>query len=97
MIVSAKTKKGQRLLATAAQNIGHDLTDVYENPGANKQAAYRRCLERYLDTRAHANFHICTKNTYKFSVAWCGIYIDEYGFDHKATFIETATYSYIIY
>ena len=97
MIVRASTKKGQRLLAVAAQNIGHDLNDVYNNPSANKQAAYSRCLERYFDTRAHANFHICSKNTFQFTVAWNGIYTDEYDFNHKATFIETATYSYIIY
>ena len=97
MIVSAKTKKGQHLLSTAAQNIGHALTDVYKNPSEHKQAAYLRCLARYLDTRANANFHICSKNTFQFTVAWRGIYTDEYGFNHKATFIETASNIYIIY
>ena len=97
MIVRASTKKGQRLLSTAAQNIGHHLTDVYINPSAEKQRAYSHCLEKYFNTRAHANFHICSKNTFKFTVAWCGVYTDDYDFNHKATFIETATNSYIIY
>lgn len=97
MIVSAKTKKGQRLLATAAQNIGHDLTDVYNNPSIEKQRAHRHCLEKYFNTRAHENFHICSKNTFQFTAAWNGIYTDEYDFDHKAVFMETATNTYIIY
>lgn len=96
MIVRANTKKGQCLLSTATQNIGHDLTDVYNHPSANKQAAYLRCLGKYFATRAHANFHICSKNTFQFTVAWNGIYTDEYGFNHKAIFIETAANSYII-
>lgn len=96
MIVSAKTKKGQRLLATAHKNIGHDLNGVYINPSAEKQRAYYNCLRKYLDTPEHAGFRICSKNTYSFIVAWYGLYIDKDGVVYDAVYVETAASSYII-
>lgn len=51
-----------------------------------KEATYQ-----YLE-EAHAHgFHICSHNTFQYSVAWDGIYNGE-----EATFIETASNSYII-
>ena len=96
MIVNAMTKNGQCLLATANRNIGHDLTDVYKNPSAKKQRAYYNCLRKYFDTPEHRDFRICTKNTFQFTVAWYGLYLDKDGVAYDALYVETATNSYIV-
>ena len=67
--VKATTKKGQNLLATAKNNQGMFLDDVYGKHSAEKHHAWLDCF--YKCSAEHGkNFHICSHNSFNFSVAW---------------------------
>ena len=44
----------------------------------------------------HSNFRLCGYNTFSFTAAWDGQYIDKDGVVHYATFVETKDNSYVV-
>lgn len=85
-IINANTKKGQNLLATAKHNEGVTLDDVYSKNSWQKELAWRECFYKCHAEGGH-NFHICSHNTFQFSVAW------EVKNGYR---IETANNSYLV-
>ena len=90
-IIKGSTKRGQQLINRASVNEGYYISDVYDRASNAKEISWRECHDKYHHTTYGHNFHICSHNTFQYSVAWDGIYNGE-----EATFIETATNSYII-
>lgn len=90
-IIKASTKKGQQLINSASYVEGFFLKDVYDSYSSSKQAGWNYCYGKYINTPERDNFHICSHNTFQFSVAWKGVWGGE-----RAMFLETASNSYII-
>ena len=67
--IKSTTKKGQNLLAKAVNNEGITLDDVYGKASWQKELAWRECFYKCHAENGH-NFHICSHNTFQFSVAW---------------------------
>ena len=91
MFIKGSTKRGQELLARAINYEGYELLDVYNSVSRAKQDSFNWCYEKYLNTPESTDFHICSHNTFQYSVTWDGKYNGE-----NATFIETANNSYVI-
>lgn len=68
-VISGATKKGEAILRMAESNIGEKLYDVYTTYSAKKAKAYDRCIAEKRKDKGY-NFHICSANTYQFTVAW---------------------------
>ena len=86
MKINANTKKGQNLIATAKNFEGYTLPEVYGKCSPAKEYAWRNCL--FMCQAEHGkNFHICSHNTFSFSVAWE---------TENGTRIETANNSYLV-
>ena len=68
-VIKSTTKKGQNMLNRAKNFEGYTLNEVYGTYSTAKICAFYDCL-----TKAQAengkNFHICSHNTFGFSVAW---------------------------
>lgn len=90
-IIKGRTKKGQGLMATYERYEGYYITDVYDRPSTAKENAWEWCFDKYAKTEGSANFHICSFNTFNFTVGWCGKYNGE-----LAIFLETRDNSYIV-
>ena len=90
-VLYEKTKRGQKIISSAERNIGYELSDIYRNWSWAKQTAYNDCYDKYLNTDHHYGFHICSKNTNSFTVAWYGYFGGQ-----EATFYETKDYSYVV-
>lgn len=84
--INANTKKGQNLIATAANFEGYTLPEVYGNCSPTKTYAWRECLHK-CQAENGRNFHICSHNTFQFSVAWEV---------ENGVRIETANNSYLV-
>lgn len=95
-IYKRENKNGQRVLSMARYTRGYYLHDIYDNPSYDKKHAYDRCLEKYGVTPGHSNFRLCGYNTFSFTAAWDGQYIDKDGVLHNATFVETKDNSYVV-
>lgn len=67
--INANTKKGQNLLTTAVNYEGITLDDVYGKASFQKELAWRECFYK-CHAEHGTNFHICSHNTFQFSVAW---------------------------
>ena len=91
MIVKGSTKRGQELINRASINEGFYISDVYDRASNAKEESWRWCIEKYHNTTYAHDFHICSHNTFQYSVAWYGIHDGE-----KALFLETANNSYIV-
>lgn len=69
IVVKSNTKRGQNLLASATNNKGKFLEDIYKKPSENKIIAwnniYKQCLCEY-----GKDFHITANSCHKFSVSW---------------------------
>ena len=85
-IINGNTKKGQAMLASARHFEGHTLDDVYGKCSFQKEVAWRECFYKCVAEQGK-NFHICSHNTFQFSVAWE---------TEKGVRIETANSSYLI-
>lgn len=90
-IIKGSTKRGQELIKRASVYEGYYISDVYDRASNAKEASWRECHDKYCNTTHAHGFHICSHNTFQYSVAWNGIHNGE-----EATFIETANNSYII-
>ena len=95
-VYKRENKNGQRILAMARYTRGYYLHDIYDNPSYDKKCAYDRCVEKYGVTPGHSNFRLCGYNTFSFTAAWDGQYIDKDGVVHYATFVETKDNSYVV-
>lgn len=67
--IKGTTKKGQTMINNAKYYDGYALRDVYTNYSAAKENAYNYCLSQCAKENGY-NFHICSHNTFGFSVAW---------------------------
>lgn len=92
-IIKATTTRGQAMLNSASNYEGYTLREVYGNYSSAKENAYNYCLEQCAKENGY-NFHICSHNTFSFSVAW-EITSPETG-EIIGTRIETANNSYFI-
>lgn len=85
-IIKSSTKKGQDMIASAKRFDGVTLHDVYGSYSAAKFNAFVDCVDKCMAEGGH-NFHICSHNTFGFSVAWE---------TEKGVRIETPKNSYLI-
>ena len=101
MLVKGSTVKGQNLLASADNNLGYDLWEVYGRFSRAKVNALEWCKEKCHNTNGYG-FRIISKNSFSFSVAW---EVDDFEYVNPktgevtiepATFIETSQNSYIV-
>lgn len=90
--IKASTKKGMFLLHRGECCEGYTLEDIYNSYSTEKHEAYVNCLEKYLSGIGSHDFHICSHNTFQFTVAW---YEKREG--EKVLRIETANNSYCIW
>lgn len=96
-VYNRKNKNGQRVLAMSNYNIkGDTLYHAYKTPSAEKLKAYEWCKQKFLDTPHSYGFRICGCNTFGFTAAWEGDFIDGDGWVHKATYVETKCNSYVV-
>ena len=84
--INANTKKGQAMLNSAMNFEGYTLPEVYGKCSPAKEYAWRTCLYQ-CQAENGKNFHICSHNTFSFSVAWE---------TEKGVRIETANNSYLV-
>ncbi len=83
------TKKQQRMLNAYYCSTAIYLRDVYKSWSAEKERAYRACLDKAI--RLHAiDYRICSANSQAFTFAF--EYIDEQG--RHSLDVETAWSSY---
>ena len=68
-IIKGSTKRGQRILAMADAYIGENLWDAYSSFSHDKAKAYEKCRRLCYEDNGY-NFHICSANTYQFTVSW---------------------------
>ena len=94
-IIKGSTKRGKNMIARGEQNCGFYLRDIYSKYSDDKLSAYNYCFEKYCNTKNSRDFHICSYNTFGFSIAWYGEYICD-GETEYCLFIETKDNSYII-
>ena len=92
ILVKGNTKKGEQLLRRARVWEGEDLFDVYGSVSANKGRAFSDCCFRCKQMNGR-NFHICSHNTFQFSVTW---EFDSPETGELMTWIETASNIYIV-
>ena len=85
-IIKSTTKKGQTMLASAANREGVFLWQVYGKASRKKEAAWDWCYELYI-SEGGTNWRIISHNTFTFSVAWE---------TPEGTRIETSKNSYLI-
>lgn len=90
-IFKASTKQGASILRRASYNEGFSLDEVYGSYSAEKSRSWKECFYKYCDTPNSTNFHICSHNSFQYSVSWDGTYGDE-----RATFVETANNSFVV-
>jgi hypothetical protein len=90
--LKASNKNGQIIIARARFNEGYDLLDVYGSFSREKKNAYDWCYEQYQKTEERENFHICSHNTFGFTVAWRGVLNGE-----NILRYETKDNSYLVY
>ena len=91
-ILKASTKAGQNILRRAEHNEGYFLSNVYSDYSRQKENAWKWCEYEFLTSNNHSDFHICSHNTYGFTVAWyCTIN------DEKCLRFETKDNRYIVY
>lgn len=91
-VINGATKRGQNILAMAESNIGRELYDVYGSFSSEKAKAMRDCKRWYLEDNGY-NFHICSANTWQFTVAWNYVNVET---GEVMTRVETASSSYIV-
>lgn len=68
-IIEGNTKKGQTMLHAAVKNEGTFLWHIYDTYSKAKNNALEQCRQMCYKENG-ADFHICSHNTFGFSVAW---------------------------
>ncbi len=69
LIIKSTTKKGKAMIEAAKNNQGIFLDDVYGKHSPAKHHAWVDCFYKCSGENGK-NFHICSHNTFGFSVAW---------------------------
>lgn len=69
VIVKGNTKKGQAMLRSAVKNEGVNLWEIYDSYSKAKQNSFNYCKEKCISENG-TDFHICSHNTFGYSVAW---------------------------
>ena len=91
-VLKVSTKAGQDILRRAKYSEGYFLSQVYGTYSQQKENAWKWCEHEYLISNNHTNFHICSHNTFGFTVAWfCTIN------DEKCLRFETKDNSYLVW
>lgn len=84
--IKSTTARGQALLDRAYTYEGYTLHEVYGSFSYAKAQAYKHCLDMCCAENGR-NYHICSHNTFGFSVAWV---------TDEGVRIETSQSSYLI-
>ena len=88
----ASTKQGKNIIARASVYEGYYLSDVYGTHSNEKENTWRICHDMYCSTTYGRDFHICSHNTFQYSVAWYGIKDGE-----MILRVETARNSFLVW
>ena len=91
-IIKGSTKRGQQILGMAESNIGRELYEVYGRFSTEKARAMTWCKAECSKNNGY-NFHICSANTFQFTVAWN--YVNDVT-GEIMTRVETANHTYIV-
>lgn len=67
--IKGTTKKGQEMLRKAVNNEGRYLWEIYDTFSKAKNNALESCFNLCFNENG-TDFHICSHNTFNFSVAW---------------------------
>lgn len=86
-IINSNTKKAMQMIDRAMNYEGSTLEEVYGRVSDAKKSAFYYCKKLCNDENGY-NFHICSHNTFQYSVAWE---------TENAYRIETANNSFCIY
>ena len=84
--------KGRQIYEKGCHYEGFTLEQVYNNPSSNKQVAYDKCVDEFLNTEDSAAFSICSHNNFMFTCSWVGK-LDGEGIMRY----ETANNSYLVW
>lgn len=68
-ILDINTMRGQEIARRAWQCEAYALTGIYDNPSPAKQSFYEDVYKMYIYDEGE-NFHICSHNSFQFTVAW---------------------------
>ena len=85
-VINGKTHKGQAMINLAKNNEGIILNDIYESYSPVKDISWRENFYKCVAEHGK-NFHICSHNTFQYTLAWE---------TEKGVRIETAKNSYLI-
>lgn len=88
----ASTKQGKNIIDRASVYEGYYLSDVYGTHSNEKENSWRICHDMYISTENSSDFHICSHNTFQYSVAWYGTKDGE-----KILRVETANNSFLVW
>ena len=88
----ASTKQGQNIIRRASYNEGYTLNDVYGRYSEEKAESYNKCYELYANDENAIDFHICSHNSFCYSVAWHTIINGE-----EVLRVETPNNSFLVW
>ena len=88
----ASTKRGQNIIARAEVYEGTFLHEVYDSFSVEKEKSWNKCYDMFMMTEEHSYFHICSHNSFQYSVAWYGKKDGE-----EILRVETANNSFLVW
>lgn len=88
----ASTRQGQNIINRASYHEGYSLADVYGSYSNEKAYSYNKCYELYASDDNASDFHICSHNSFCYSVAWNTIINGE-----EVLRVETANNSFLVW
>ena len=71
IVTDITTKTGKNVMQASTYDLGDSLEDVYKRCSTAKIDAFNEVWEMYCNDKNSIGFHITSKNTFGFSVAWC--------------------------
>ena len=86
MTLNPNTQRAKNLVYRAMNFDGYKLSDCYGSFSRAKERVWDYCFERFFKEKGEY-FHICSHNSFTFSVAW---------FTDKGVRVETRDNSYFI-
>lgn len=89
--VKISTAYGKQLYERGCKHEGTALNQIYRNWSYQKQKAFDRCYNEYLNSVDRTTFSIISHNTFSFSVSWLCKLDGHYGMR-----IETSRNSYFV-
>ena len=70
VVLSEYSKAGEDILERASHFDGYYLSQVYDNPSAEKKRVYYDLFEMYSNDKNAQAFGICSHNGFAFTVSW---------------------------